>query len=530
MLVTAHDRAQIDNIPLLLGLLCRESGAGGVALLGFETSGESMLVIECEPPSLAGKRISVTDRFTNLADRGILSSEDIVLPTTFTRWLGQRPRYISLQTLHFPEFTGYALFCWHEAPREDLPLIRIMAGANALLPPLLERHLATLDQRRLSDQFSAIMSNVGLGIAFTDATGHSTVNPVAADLLDIPSGTGDAATLAAAMHDKRNHCVVQSSQAFDGMEKLPYAGIHAPTEYWTFPARKDTGARVIRMESHAVGDAQTPGRFWMFTDVTQLWDAAQRMKAINGELQQNNAQLAAEIEKRAQVEAELREREAELQRYTEDLEMSRSSIEQQAHHAVELAEVLAQQKQELEDSKRQSDYLANHDPLTGLFNRRAFRHHLQQMMDVAQGTKAQVAILFIDLDKFKSVNDTLGHDAGDQLLKKVAQILTDALRETDLLARFGGDEFAIATRVPSTSDLSKIVGLAERIRQKLQIPMPAPSGTIEVCGTIGIGTYPADAGDMDNLFICADQAMYAGKKRGRNCVVMFKDMLREAAR
>jgi diguanylate cyclase (GGDEF)-like protein len=103
-------------------------------------------------------------------------------------------------------------------------------------------------------------------------------------------------------------------------------------------------------------------------------------------------------------------------------------------------------------------------------------------------------------------------------------VLSEALRDTDLLARFGGDEFAIATRILATGDLAKITGLAERIRQKLQIPMPAPTGTIEVCGTIGIGLYPADADDMDRLFICADQAMYAGKKAGRNRVVLFKDM------
>lgn len=526
MVVSAADRAQIDNIHSLLGLLGRESGASGVALLGFETSGESVLVLGCEPQSLAGRRITVSDRFIQIADRGVIGSEEIIMPTTFTRWLGQRPRHVALQTLQFPAFTGYLLFCWQEDLRSDLPLARIMAGANSLLPPLLERHLATLEQRRLADQFNAIMSNVGLGIAFTDATGHSTVNPVAANLLDIPSGSGDAATLAAAMHEKRTHCIVRPSHDVEGGGMAAASGTNAqgPTEYWLFPAKKEDGAKVVRLESHAVGDLQNPGRFWMFTDVTQLWDAAERMQSINNELQRNNTRLAAEIEKRAQVETALREREAELQRYAEDLEMSRSSIEQQAHHAVELAEELAQQKQELEDSKRQSDYLANHDPLTGLFNRRAFRHHLQQMMDIARGTRAQVAVLFIDLDKFKAVNDTLGHDAGDQLLKKVATVLTEALRDTDLLARFGGDEFAIATRIPASGDLAKITGLAERIRQKLQIPMPAPTGTIDVCGTIGIGLYPADADDMDNLFIRADQAMYAGKKAGRNRVVLFKDL------
>lgn len=527
MHVMASEHPQIDNTTSLLNMLALESGADGVALLGNEPSGESLLVIECHPEFAAGRRIPVVDRFAEQAGRGLIAGDAIILPAAFIHWLGWRPSQIFLHALRFPNFNGCLLFCWRSGALDDSPpLAPILAEAANILPSLIERHLATLEQRRLAHQFEAIMSNVGLGIAFTDATGRSTVNPVAAALLDIPSGTGDAATLAAAMQDKRNHCLVRPSYAADniGMVAAPDLATQGLAEYWTFPVKDTAGAKVVRLESHAVGDTETPGRFWLFTDVTQLWEAAERMQSINSELQRNNAQLAQEIEKRAQVEAALREREVELRRYAEDLEFTRSSIESQAHQAVELAEELSQQKQELEDSKRQSDYLANHDPLTGLFNRRAFRHHLQQMMDVARGTKAQVAMLFIDLDKFKMVNDSLGHDAGDQLLKKVAQILTDALRETDLLARFGGDEFAIATRIPSTSDLSKITGLAERIRQRLEIPMPTSTGTIHVCGTIGIGIYPTDADNMDDLFICADQAMYAGKKRGRNMVVLFKDM------
>jgi diguanylate cyclase (GGDEF)-like protein len=394
------------------------------------------------------------------------------------------------------------------------------------LAAAIARHLADLDRRRLVDQFNAIMNNVGLGIAFTDSTGQSTINHVAADLLGLPVGEGRAADLAIAMRERRDHCQIRASHGLDDSELTSEFEASAPVsgEYWIFPNQPGHATRVVRVETYNIGDSLNPGRVWVFNDVSALWDAAQRMKTVNAELQQNNIQLAEEIDKRTMVEAALRESEAEIRRYAEDLELTRSSIEQRAHEAVELAEELAIQKQELEESKRQSDYLANHDPLTGLFNRRAFRNHLQQTIEIAHSTRTQAAILFIDLDKFKAVNDTLGHDAGDQLLKKVAQILTETLRDTDLIARFGGDEFAIATRIPPHGGLERITGLAERIRQKLQIPMLAADGIIEICGTIGIATFPADAVDMDSLFIAADQAMYAGKKRGRNCVVMFKDL------
>lgn len=526
MLVNSGDRTQIEDIPTLLAVLAQETNAKGVALLGFETSEDSLLILECMPAGLTGRRIPMIGRFSELADTGIRSSQDIILPTTLTRWLGGRPQQVCLQALHLGSFSGYLLFCWREDAPVDMPLARILAGAAGLLSTLIERHLGELEQRRLADQFGAIMNNASLGIAFTDATGRSTVNPIAAELLGLPTGEGDAGTLANAMRDRRDHCVVRSGHDVDAAgTTVPGAGkLSAADEYWTYPAESGRPPKVVKIESYAIGDTQNPGRVWLFSDVTQLWDAAARMQSINAELKSNNAQLADEIDKRAAVEATLREREAELRRYTEDLEISRSSIERRAHEAVELAEELAQQKEELENSKKQSDYLANHDPLTGLANRRAFRDRLSQMMEAALGAKGQVALLFIDLDKFKAVNDTLGHDAGDQLLKQVAAILTEALRDTDLLARFGGDEFAIATRVPANTDIGKIVGLADRIRQKLQIPMPAPSGTIDVCGTIGIGLFPTDAADMDNLFIAADQAMYAGKKRGRNCVVLFKEL------
>jgi diguanylate cyclase (GGDEF)-like protein len=494
---------QLESLQPFLQLLGDESGASGIALLRLD-GGEAMLeATESHPSGLGGRRFPMQDRFPQMADRGIIASTDLMLPTHVTRWLGGRPQHLVLHTLHFPDFDGYLLFCWLQERPADAMVARVIKGAVAILPALIDRHALITENQRLGNRLNAILNNVTLGIAISDASGRSQINPIAATLLGLKQGMGDAADLAAAMRHLRNICEIKT--AID----LDVTGAADDAEYWMLPAGTTGGRRVIRSESHAIGDTLNPGRIWLFTDVTLLWESGQRLKQLNAALQ---------------------EREAELRRYAEDLEISRASIEEQAQQAVELAEELHLQKQELENSKRESDYLANHDPLTGLNNRRAFRHALQQMIDVARGTKGQVAILFIDLDKFKAVNDTLGHDAGDQLLKRVAQVLNEALRDTDLLARFGGDEFAIATRIPGSADLAKITGLAERIRQKLEIPVPAPvadnpAATIDVCGTIGISIYPSDAADIDALFICADQAMYAGKKAGRNRVVMFSALM-----
>lgn len=497
-----------DSLQPFLELLTEESAASGIVLLGLDAAAEMLSVTGSHPAGLTGRRFAMIARFPHMADRGIISSGDVLLPTILTRWLGARPQHLCLNTLPLPAHDGYLLFCWHEERPSDEVLARCIKGAARILPALIDRHLLASENEHLAGRLDAILSNISLGVAISDALGRAHINPIAAKLMNLPRGTVDAADLASAMRTIRAKCDIRSELELEGATQIREAE-YRDAEYWMVPAGAgDSGGRVIRAESHGIGDVLKPGRIWLFTDVTALWQSGERLKQVNAQLQA---------------------REAELKRYAEDLEVSRASIEEQAQQAIDLAEELHLQKQELENSKRESDYLANHDPLTGLNNRRAFRHALQQMIDVARGTQGQVAVLFIDLDKFKAVNDTLGHDAGDQLLKKVAKVLTDALRDTDLLARFGGDEFAIATRIPGSADLAKVTGLAERIRQKLEIPVAAattesPDNVIQVCATIGIGLYPGDAADIDALFICADRAMYKGKKAGRNRVVLFKDV------
>jgi diguanylate cyclase (GGDEF)-like protein len=215
-------------------------------------------------------------------------------------------------------------------------------------------------------------------------------------------------------------------------------------------------------------------------------------------------------------------REAELQRFLADMEMTHSVLEGQASQSVELAEELAEQKQH-------SDFLATHDMLTGLPNRLAFQTELKRRVEYASSSGLSIALLFVDLDRFKDVNDTLGHEAGDALLQRIAGTFAAAMRHDDFVARLGGDEFAVIVEIPPDEARGVTANVAERLRLELQMDVPAAHGNIPVGATIGIALYPQDAVDAEGLLHAADQVMYIGKRRGRNRVVTTDELKGEVA-
>ena len=241
------------------------------------------------------------------------------------------------------------------------------------------------------------------------------------------------------------------------------------------------------------------------------------------EFRRANWLLQAEIADRRRIETQLREREAELERSLGELEFNRSIMEEQATSNVALAEQLALQKHELEQSKQHSDYLANYDSLTNLPNRRHFLRVLEESVAVAARTGTGAALLFVDLDRFKAVNDTCGHDRGDELLRDVAARLRATVRQADLVARLAGDEFVVLAAPVSGGD-APLRHLAERVRESLAIAVPAPAQVISVRASVGVARFPTDAADTESLLQAADQAMYAAKERGRDCVVFFSDL------
>jgi diguanylate cyclase (GGDEF)-like protein len=164
------------------------------------------------------------------------------------------------------------------------------------------------------------------------------------------------------------------------------------------------------------------------------------------------------------------------------------------------------------------EYLAYHDELTGLYNRKAFFDRLKDTLAQSDRDFREKHIFFMDLDKFKQVNDTLGHDAGDKLLVEVAERLKNTLRQTDHICRLGGDEFtAILNNI--TEPAPEIA--AQRIIEALSRPYLFNEHSINFINiSIGIATYPKDAKDISTLVNCADAAMFEAKKMG-NCYVFY---------
>ena len=162
---------------------------------------------------------------------------------------------------------------------------------------------------------------------------------------------------------------------------------------------------------------------------------------------------------------------------------------------------------------RQQHYLANHDSLTGLLNRAAFQSRLEQSLEQARSNAGSVALLFIDLDGFKGVNDAEGHRAGDEVLRIVAQRIASTVRAGDTMARLGGDEFLVMLDRDVTRDVADTIG--HRIIEALHQPMDLEGRDILVGASIGVAMHPPLAGDINALMNRADQALYAAKRAGK---------------
>jgi len=173
----------------------------------------------------------------------------------------------------------------------------------------------------------------------------------------------------------------------------------------------------------------------------------------------------------------------------------------------------------LKEIQKKYEHLAYHDALTGLPNRSLLYDRIQQSLARLERQGGHVAICFIDLDNFKPVNDTLGHQIGDQLLVEVAQRLVDSLRGGDSVARLGGDEFALV--LCDLKDTKEVREILSRLLTRLSQPYRVSNHSIALSASIGYTLAPADSGDPDTLLRHADQAMYLSKQSGRNQYSLF---------
>jgi len=165
----------------------------------------------------------------------------------------------------------------------------------------------------------------------------------------------------------------------------------------------------------------------------------------------------------------------------------------------------------LEEQIEHNQHLALHDPLTGLPNRRLFQDRLGNTLERARRSGSQAALLVLDLDRFKDVNDTLGHHAGDLLLQRVAKIFSGRVRRSDTVARTGGDEFSVILEGPTNRTEALHVGhlLQEMLREPLQLE----NRMVHVGASLGMAIFPDDAPDMESLCIAADLRMYDNKRQ-----------------
>lgn len=174
---------------------------------------------------------------------------------------------------------------------------------------------------------------------------------------------------------------------------------------------------------------------------------------------------------------------------------------------------------DINEAKEQLKFMAYHDPLTALPNRRLFHDLLLQNLKQASRNDQKVGVLFLDMDNFKSINDSHGHEVGDTLLKEVGEILKSCLRDSDLLCRWGGDEFIIG--LPENYGSDDIVRVAEKICRTVLQRIKEINGTFNISVTIGIAISPDHGTDPDRLIRNADVAMYHAKKLGKNRCELF---------
>jgi diguanylate cyclase (GGDEF)-like protein/PAS domain S-box-containing protein len=185
---------------------------------------------------------------------------------------------------------------------------------------------------------------------------------------------------------------------------------------------------------------------------------------------------------------------------------------------------------DISDRKRaeeQIEFHAYHDVLTNLPNRKLFTDRLTQTLSRARRSKKPLAVMFVDLDHFKSINDTLGHEAGDELLLQMARRLRENVRDDDTVARLGGDEFTII--LAELRHPEDAISVAEKLIKAVEQPLTISGTSIEVSASIGIALYPDDGADAESLLRNADSAMYRAKEAGRNNYQLCTDDMKRRA-
>ena len=257
---------------------------------------------------------------------------------------------------------------------------------------------------------------------------------------------------------------------------------------------------INRLKAYQKGAAD-----YLFTPI--IPPILQAKVAVFVEMSKKNIQLRIKSEQLARLNQDLRvQRLQDLERINAELELEikeRKQAEQRAHE------------------------LSTRDPLTNLLNRRALIQQLEHAVASSDRSGTGFALLFLDLDKFKPINDTYGHETGDELLRQVAARLMAAVRVADIVARLGGDEFAMLQLYPPSPANGGV--LAEKLLRELAQPFLVSEREVRISASIGIAVCPVDAASPDGLMKKADLALYHAKSAGRNCYRYYTEELDQIA-
>lgn len=213
------------------------------------------------------------------------------------------------------------------------------------------------------------------------------------------------------------------------------------------------------------------------------------------------------------VFVELEKRALALERMAHDLREVNESLQAQRVRELKQQNSLLQAEVEERKLAEQKAYeLATRDPLTGLLNRRLLMEELERAVQEAKRYQDHIALLFLDLDRFKTINDTLGHEVGDHILIEAARRIKTSLREVDLVARFGGDEFVILVKSGMTESPRYVAKVVDKIRAAIAAPFYMAGQPISMSASIGVAVYPLHGSSSSELLRSADAAMYQVKR------------------
>ena len=356
-------------------------------------------------------------------------------------------------------------------------------GTIWILEDRTEKKRAEEELRNALMENQAILDTAVLGIAVVDGGRNLRCNRKMAELFGYSPDEIEGLPVRDLYPDDAGRQLARDETARDFR-----AGRASMGEYEM--VRKDGSRFWARLSGRPFDFASPRGRsLWLVDDVTQRREAAEAIRRARDEL-----------------EVRVLERTAELAGANSLLQgeiVERRQAEARVHH------------------------MAYHDSLTGLPNRALLADRLDRAILNAQRSDRKLAVMFLDLDRFKTINDSLGHLTGDHLLKEVANRLCNSVRASDTVARLGGDEFVVL--VPGIRSSDESAQVAQKIIDALAAPVPFEGRTLHITPSIGICVYPDDGADVETLMRHADAAMYHAKENGRNNYQFFTQRMNQAA-